>query len=612
MDIEEGVAPNEDELTFEEQVASGWYDWPSSYPDFDKRPPELPADLQQYKDEIDSKAYRLLNTALQDPNYTPTMDDAKAIVCSMVWDHRGRWWANYSSEEFLKKMQEDGVGADKLTKTDPHLPSHPEVDHYFNGDMYDSAAAVTRHLLFESKFFDRLSQEQRDELAIYMAESLDPAYEDLRCAENEFTKTLVYDVKPSLAAMPKVAAAMVTHVAHVADMMSEEKYHRSFMDTMYYIDEIVAYKLRDMIPGVCACEKNQDLDKFIGQVFRCHGVSVFLNEIRAEIRNEDPTRSENARQLLLYLLGDLANKETPRPATVDGSVDEFYTAVFLEPGEYELNLETMEARIEMVAKVLEKNGIEPSVAAHIAELACGTGWLTSGLRKKGYKTIGLDKHPDMVKEARERRGGVFARFDWNDDRELEKLNEVLFEKESLDAIVINGRSMRHSEKPIKLMQKIADSLKPGGIFMFDTPDVTKEGSPQERKLAAIRHFMERFGYDPEWLKRYYFRMVGAPPGQVGEYDHYVDSWTPSAELVEMFANHCGFELVEKIVEENYDKGGSDNLYFVFRKADSERAKQLKEAADEKMSDYYSYDTQLKHRNQNGTIVYPQTHASKAF
>lgn len=600
------------EFDFDELNAGNEHDWPRSQPDFDKDPPELPPDLKKYKEEIDRNAFRILNAALQDPDYAPTLDDAKAIVCKMVWEHRSGRRSDYSSEDFLKKMQDDGIDAGKLTQTDPSLPLHEEVDHYFNGNIYDSAAAVTRHLLLESNFFDRFSQEQRDELALYMAESLDSAYEDLSSDnENEFTRTLVYDVKPSLEAMPKVAAAIVKHVAHVSDLMSKEESLKDRSE-MYYINEIVAYKLRAIIPGVCACEKNPDMDKFIGQVFRCHGVSEFLNEVRAEIRNEDPVRSENARQLLLYLLGDLANKETPRPATVDGSVDEFYTAVFLEPGEYELNRGNMETRIKMVVEVLQKNGIEPSRATHIAELACGTGWLTRGLREAGYTAIGLDKHPEMIEEARERNGGVYAQFDWNNDRDLEKFNKVMIEKESLDAVVINGRSMRHSEKPIVLMKKIAESLKPGGIFMFDTPDVTKEGSPQERKLATVRHFMERFGYNSEWLKRYYFRMVGAPPGQVGEHDHYVDSWTPSAELVEMFANHCGFELIENVVEENYDGGGSDNLYFIFRKAEPEKAKELMEEADKKMTSYYSYHTQLEYRNQNGAIVYPQTDSSKAF
>jgi len=194
-------------------------------------------------------------------------------------------------------------------------------------------------------------------------------------------------------------------------------------------------------------------------------------------------------------------------------------------------------------------------------------------------------------------------LDWNNFEQIKQFVDR-YCADKLDAIVINGRSVRHVENPISFFQDLSKTIKDGGILMWDTPDVEKEGSAQKDKLDAMREFLENFGFNKEWLKKYHWRMVGAPPGQNGE-EHYIDSWTPSAQLAEWFCNSCGFELVETVREENYDGAGkSDNLYFVLRKVETGRIKEFREQANRRIYEYY--DGQKSCKNDNLCEVYPLT------
>jgi hypothetical protein len=195
------------------------------------------------------------------------------------------------------------------------------------------------------------------------------------------------------------------------------------------------------------------------------------------------------------------------------------------------------------------------------------------LEKDGFDVTAADKHPDLLRRTQERNENLHVlQLDWN---ERDQWDEMIAEhgKNSFDVVVINGRSVRHATPQI-LFGYVSDILKDGGIFMWDTPDVLKKGSAQADKLENIRTFYERFGYDREYLEKNFWYMVGAPPGQNDDKNHYIESWTPSEAYAKDTAAMAGLETLETIREVNYDGANSDNLYFVMRKVEGKRRREF--------------------------------------
>jgi len=109
--------------------------------------------------------------------------------------------------------------------------------------------------------------------------------------------------------------------------------------------------------------------------------------------------------------------------------------------------------------------------AHILDLCCGTGQLAGKLASMGYKITGLDGSSQMLFYARENAPGVdFVHADARSFTLPIKYHAVISAFDSLNHI------MKFSDLE-KVFRQVYDTLKPGGIFLFDLN--TDEGFKQE-------------------------------------------------------------------------------------------------------------------------------------
>ena len=520
-----------------------------------------------------------------DRTYTATLDEAKVAVSLLAFESATE--GNYNAPLNACKPVADFINAElDLEDIKGKVPS--ETSAYYQDVVdesdQDSNASILYRELNRVGFFERFDLETSDKLAIFMAEHLED-YEPAVTQEwsesgaYTFPFTLLHKVHMSSEAQFKVANIAKDYVERVKTDPTKDHTSEEYR---YYLDEFELWGNRKLeSPRTLDTESSNFKEQMYLYVVQ-NGLPRTLNMLRADM--QDPGKEEKAREIMLYMLGNLKAKVGEK-AIVDQGIDEFYQATFVGPGEYVLNRKTKQERANMVVETLEKYGINPG--ADVAEFAAGSGWLSDALESNGYHMRAFDRNQSLIDIAhRDSPNLEFQKFDWNSWQEWNELVERLGEN-SQDAIVINGRSERHFEYPFETMTRISKLLKDGGIYMSDSPDIELEGSPQAQKLENNRQFHEELGFYRPWLDKYFWHMVGAPPGQESEYEHFIESWTPSEELKILYAEANGLEHIETIEEEDYDGNGSRNLYMVFRKVERSREKDFKVAALKKVDEYFA-------------------------
>ncbi len=99
-----------------------------------------------------------------------------------------------------------------------------------------------------------------------------------------------------------------------------------------------------------------------------------------------------------------------------------------------------------------------------ADVGCGNGYFTRALERAGYDVMGIDLSPEMLSKAVDiaRKEGIRAPFVQGD---ITKLN-LGFKADFIVAVndVLNYVPPCATEKTLK---KVRDSLKKGGLFIFD-------------------------------------------------------------------------------------------------------------------------------------------------
>lgn len=110
---------------------------------------------------------------------------------------------------------------------------------------------------------------------------------------------------------------------------------------------------------------------------------------------------------------------------------------------------------KLAAGVLEL--LDPKPGERILDLGCGTGHLTEKIAEAGADVVGVDRSPEMVKQAREQYPAL--RFEVMDARELQ------FE-ETFDAIFSNA-TLHWIHEPERVIVGVARLLKPGGRFVAE-------------------------------------------------------------------------------------------------------------------------------------------------
>lgn len=97
----------------------------------------------------------------------------------------------------------------------------------------------------------------------------------------------------------------------------------------------------------------------------------------------------------------------------------------------------------------------------ILDLACGTGSQVFYLNKKGFKVVGSDISPKMLKIAKSKKGSLEIKFVKGDVR-LSKLG-------TFDAVITIFNAIGHLTKKDfeKTIRNIHENLKPNGLYIFD-------------------------------------------------------------------------------------------------------------------------------------------------
>ncbi len=124
------------------------------------------------------------------------------------------------------------------------------------------------------------------------------------------------------------------------------------------------------------------------------------------------------------------------------------------------------ARGRYVDRILD--ACEPA-PLEILELACGCGWLSLELARRGHRVHGIDLSPERIKSARDYAAAV-SRVEPGLGaltHEVADLNAVVLPRRAYDRIVC-WDGLHHIHAVHRLMEQIAVALRPGGkLVIFD-------------------------------------------------------------------------------------------------------------------------------------------------
>lgn len=116
------------------------------------------------------------------------------------------------------------------------------------------------------------------------------------------------------------------------------------------------------------------------------------------------------------------------------------------------------AERKLFQKYLKKN-------YKILDLFCGSGRVAIPLAKQGYKVVGVDNNPEMIKRARilaKRQKIKNVKFICCD------ASQIKFKEKSFDCVIVMDNSLEHvpgKDKRIKIFSKIYNVLKNDGLLI---------------------------------------------------------------------------------------------------------------------------------------------------
>lgn len=205
----------------------------------------------------------------------------------------------------------------------------------------------------------------------------------------------------------------------------------------------------------------------------------------------------------------------------------------------------------------------------VVELGCGTGNLAKRLQEAGYEYLGIDLFDEMLQIAKTT--APKAKFLQADARNFEL-------EEKQDCVIITGRSISYltsNNDLIKSFTCIADSLKQGGILMFDAIDANKLftgftnekldtllatfGTNEYKRISKSRKNLQ-LGWTWDWESEYFMKNLAGEFEKIGE-----DFSTLRAFLqdeLSLFLKITGFELVNLLPKKSY---AWDDNFFVAKK-----------------------------------------------
>ncbi|ASJ04601.1 class I SAM-dependent methyltransferase [Thermococcus barossii] len=203
---------------------------------------------------------------------------------------------------------------------------------------------------------------------------------------------------------------------------------------------------------------------------------------------------------------------------------EYYDAI------YRRRAERVGKEIDFVEELFREDA-EREVR-RILDLACGTGIPTLELAGRGYEVVGLDLHEEMLAVARRKaeREGLSVEFIHGNALEID------FEEE-FDAVTMFFSSIMYFDDSAiqQLFNSVKRALKPGGVFIADTPGWNIVGGNEpivwdERKGDERLIITDWREVEPAFQKLHFKRLVQimTPDGSVRAFmvDDELNIYTP--------------------------------------------------------------------------------------
>ena len=131
------------------------------------------------------------------------------------------------------------------------------------------------------------------------------------------------------------------------------------------------------------------------------------------------------------------------------------------------------------------------VGSSLAELGCGSGWMTRLAARHGVQAEGYDISPEMIEIARAEaeREGLDVHFEAGD-------YEALDLGHRFDACLIYD-ALHHSERPELVLACARRALKPGGRILLAEPNWKQR---YQGRAASGAYGTTELGYSPRKLK----------------------------------------------------------------------------------------------------------------
>jgi trans-aconitate methyltransferase len=156
---------------------------------------------------------------------------------------------------------------------------------------------------------------------------------------------------------------------------------------------------------------------------------------------------------------------------------------------------------KLAAAALELLNARPG--ERILDLGCGTGHLTARIAETGAQVVGVDRSPEMIRQAKEKYPSL--RFEVMDAREIELDG-------NFDAAFSNA-TLHWIKEPERVIVGIKKLLRPGGRFVAEFGG---KGNTAEL-LKAVQHAWQKLGLAGPALRPWYYPSLAEYAGLLEKY-----------------------------------------------------------------------------------------------